>query len=68
MNTYGFVFEGENNDGDLINMPYYEFEANSRKEAQNAAIQEAMHILDDYDGGHIDIFDEDGIFICDVEN
>lgn len=68
MNVYGFIFDGENNDGDLINLPYYEVKANSQKDALNMAIKEAMDLLDVCDGGHLDIFDGDYNFICDVEN
>lgn len=68
MNTlYGFLLEGENIDGDLIST-YYEFEnCEDTTDALKLAEKEAETILKDENGGHIDIFDEDGNFMVDVE-
>lgn len=68
MNTlYGFLLEGENIDGDLIST-YIEFEnCEDATDALNLAEKEAEAILKDEDGGHIDIFNEDGDFMVDVE-
>lgn len=68
MNTlYGFSLEGENVDGDLISS-YVEFEnCENATDALKLAEKEAETILKDEDGGHIDIFNEDGHFMVDVE-
>ena len=64
---YSFTFEGENTDGDLLT-DYFELEGmESFKEACEFAEKEAIQMLEDECGGHIDIFDGDGKFINDVE-
>jgi hypothetical protein len=64
---YGFSFEGENVDGDLINS-YIEFKnCEDATDALKLAEKEAETILKDENGGHIDIFNEDGGFMTDVE-
>ena len=57
---HDFEFTGETFDGDEIvgafpNMTIFR------------AKHEARKILKDTDGGHIDIWDADGTFVCDVE-
>jgi len=65
--VYGFAFEGENVDGDLLT-DYVEFEnVESFKDACELAELEATNMLKAENGGHIDIFDTDGQFINDVE-
>lgn len=64
---YGFQFEGENIDGDIISY-YAEFEeCESKKDAFHWAEKSAEETLKEEDGGHIDIFDKDGVFMGDVE-
>ena len=64
---YSFILEGENIDGDLITieLEYNNYESFSK--ACDAVENDAISILEDEYGGHIDIFDIDGKFINDVE-
>lgn len=64
--TYFFVLEGENIDGDLIaiELEYNNYESFSK--ACNAVENDAISILEDENGGHIDIY-MNGKFINDVE-
>lgn len=64
---YHFLLEGENIDGDLIT-EFVEFE-NFENEANalRTAEKEAESILKHEGGGHIDIFNESGEFVIDVE-
>jgi len=65
--TYSFILEGENVDGDFL-QSCVEFEnAESFKDACELANKEAVNMLKFENGGHIDIFDIDGKFINDVE-
>ena len=65
--VYSFILEGENIDGDLIafELEYNNYESFSK--ACNAVEGDAISILEDEHGGHIDIFNIDGKFINDVE-
>ena len=63
---YHFFLEGENIDGDLI-VEFFEVETTNEIEALAMAKKVAIAILEDENGGHIDIFNEDGIFVVDVE-
>ena len=65
--TYSFILEGENIDGDLIaiELEYNNYESFSK--ACDAVENDAISILEDEYGGHVDIFDIDGNFINDVE-
>ena len=64
---YSFVLEGENIDGDLIS-ECVEFEnVESFNDACELAEKEAENLLKFEGGGHIDIFDIDGLFLSDVE-
>jgi hypothetical protein len=65
--VYSFILEGENVDGDLLS-ECVEFEnVESFKEACELAEKEAENLLKFENGGHIDIFDIDGVFLSDVE-
>ncbi len=64
---FNLFLEGENIDGDFIAT---DIEFENYKNFNNAikdAEEEATEILKNVGGGHIDIFDEDGNFITDVE-
>ena len=63
---YEFMLEGETVEGDLI-VESFTTEASSQFDAYDQSRARAIEILDELDGGHIDIFDEDGVFINDVE-
>ena len=64
---YGFVLEGENVDGDLLSFEFEYENFENFLDACNAVENDAVNILKDENGGHIDIFDMDGKFINDVE-
>ena len=64
---YHFLLEGETVEGDLI-CEFVEFEnCEDSLDAQRLAENEAVQLLKHLDGGHIDIFDEDGTFLVDIE-
>ena len=62
-----FWFEGENIDGDFLQSAI-EFEnVESFNDACKLAEKEAIRVLRFNGGGHMDILDEQGTFINDVE-
>ncbi len=64
---FGFSIEGETIDGDLI-CEYWEYEnAENATDALTMAEKNVTLILTEEGGGHVDIFDEDGVFLTDVE-
>jgi len=65
--VHSFIIEGENINGDLIRYPFNIEDADSFQQALTIVEQMAINILEEEDGGHIDIFDIDGEFIKDVE-
>ena len=65
--TYSFVLEGENVDGDLLSFAFEYENFENFLDACNAVENDAISILEDENGGHIDIYDMNGKFINDVE-
>ena len=65
--VYGFVLEGENVDGDLLSFEFEYENFENFLDACNAVENDAVNILENENGGHIDIFDMNGKFITDVE-
>lgn len=65
--VYSFVLEGENVDGDLLDFEFEYENFENFLDACNAVENDAVSILEDENGGHIDIFDMNGKFITDVE-
>ena len=65
--TFSFVLEGENVNGDFLQFEYTFENAESFSDACNFAENTAVQILESENGGHLDIFNEEGMFINDVE-
>ena len=62
-----FLFEGENVDGDFLQSEYTFENVESFSDACKLAENTAVQILESENGGHLDIFNEEGMFINDVE-
>jgi len=65
--TFSFVLEGENVNGDFLQFEYTFENAESFSDACNLAEDTAVKILESEDGGHLDIYNDEGMFITDVE-
>ncbi len=67
VDTFSFVLEGENVNGDFLQFEYTFENAESFSDACNLAEDTAVKILESEDGGHLDIYDNEGKFLNDVE-
>lgn len=64
---FNFEIAGESDADDFI-CERWEYEnMESLTDALGKAENDAMELLEDFGGGHIDIFNEDGKFLSDVE-
>lgn len=65
--TFNFEIAGESIADDFICERWDYENMESLTDALEMAENDAMELLEDFGGGHIDIFNEDGKFLSDVE-
>lgn len=65
--TFNFELTGESIAGDFICESWGYENAESLTDALEMAESDAIKLLKDFGGGHIDIFNEDDKFLSDVE-